>query len=261
MFGENYLWLLILTILVGLFYVFMIYIKSPVKSINFKTAIYYIIFGMLSISFIRIFHMTFPEWRFYINASLLTAVFVKAFFQVAFVEEMCKFLGFTIIDRFRGKIKKVTPDHPLATMFYVAMVSVSFAILENFWYETSSYGFEFKVLGIRSITSTVLHLLAGLLMGYWIALGRIKNVKKFGRTIYDHFIEKHHWVKRVLYTAAGILSATAIHGIYDFIIFLQWEHMVPGMITIALIGTLLSYGAGLHLIDEHNKMQGKKLKE
>ena len=56
------------------------------------------------------------------------------------------------------------------------------------------------MLMVRSINSVVIHMLSGLFMGYFIALGRrCKNV-----------------FKHAGYTLLGLLAATLFHSLYDF---------------------------------------------
>jgi RsiW-degrading membrane proteinase PrsW (M82 family) len=110
----------------------------------------------------------------------------------------------------RGKRRK-NLDHPYATMFYSALISAAFSIVENIQYaQRAAYG-EFgpvvpeSVLTIRAVTSVIIHMACGLFMGYYI--GRAKGATK---------------LKKIFFNILGIGAAAFIHGTYDF----NW--MKPG---------------------------------
>jgi RsiW-degrading membrane proteinase PrsW (M82 family) len=136
-------------------------------------------------------------------------IFMMAFLQVAFIEELCKFASLKLSDYGRGKRKKDIDSH-YSIMFYCAIVSASFAIMESLNYAQRTMAGEFglfitpkEVLFVRSFTSVILHMVCGLFMGYFIALSKGKN-----------------FYMKTLYSLIGIIAATIAHGIYDFMLML-----------------------------------------
>lgn len=249
LFNDNNLILFFLSLLTGFFYILYVYMKSPYRSISIKNSLYYLGFGTLSITILIYFFKIFPGWNNYIEYGLISTVLFKAFIQVALLEETCKYISFSIVDNFRSKLVE---DHPVGIMFYAAMPSMIFAMLENFDYAiNSSEEFATRTLAIRAISSTVLHLVAGLLLGYWIALYRVKKHPKFSRNKWDMFITKHTWIRKLSYTFMGIISATIIHGLYDYVLFIEYEYSDITIITILLTGLILAYIGNIDLIKNY----------
>ena len=87
-------------------------------------------------------------------------------------------------------------------MFYVMCVSAGFAVVENMVY---AWRFGPDVLWVRAASAIILHMLAGLIMGYFIALGV--------------YIKKRRYLYRIL----GLMSAIFIHGLYDFNIMIGYR--------------------------------------
>ena len=97
-------------------------------------------------------------------------------------------------------------------------VSCGFAVSENILY-AQIYGGE--VLFIRSISSVIVHMITGLLMGYFFALKNIKN--------------------NSLYSILGIGIASIFHGIYDFNIFMYGNSAMLYSYIIIIIGMAITY--------------------
>ena len=135
----------------------------------------------------------------------LLAIFIFAFFQVAFFEELSKWFALRVGYSARGDTRN-GKDSPFAVMFYSVMIAVGFAVFENINYVGRALWGDLQgidpneMLIIRSINSVVIHMLSGLFMGYFIALGRrYKNI-----------------FKHAGYTIFGLFFATMFHGLYDF---------------------------------------------
>jgi len=222
MFQDNNLLLLMFAILPAVLYSLIIYHKAPDGIVKKKPMWSYIIIGFLSIQILTIIHFLFPNIQTYteyqtiiydlgngitkfVEEPTIYAIFVFAFFQVAFFEELSKWFAFRVGKSARGDTRD-GKDSPFAVMFYSIMIAVGFAAFENIHYVGRALWGDLKgvdphqMLLIRSLNSVVVHMVSGLFMGYFIALGRrCKNI-----------------FKHAGYTILGLLTASAFHGLYDF---------------------------------------------
>jgi RsiW-degrading membrane proteinase PrsW (M82 family) len=221
MFGHNNILAFIFSILPALIYGFIVFIHSPKKTIQLNKLWIYTIIGFLSITFFNFFTFIFPEFQVplfrefigfsYINGELISffkntmlSVLFLAIIQVALLEEFSKWMTFKCGDLIRGR--NTLRDHPYAIMFYTTMVAAGFASIENTEYAVRALSGGFgpdadvsQVLFVRSISTVIMHMICGIVMGYYIALGA-----------------KSHKLDRVKYNFIGLVSATILHGLYDF---------------------------------------------
>ena len=219
MFEDNNLWFFLFAVIPAIIYSLIIYHKAPDGVVKIKKMWSYIIIGFLSIQILTNFHFLFPNIHTYIeservfyrigndfvskNKPTLWAIFVFAFFQVAFIEELSKLFAFKIGNFL---INNNIKDSAFAIMFYSTMISVGFAVLENIHYVNrvlsgDLYGINpNKMLIARSVSSVLIHMLSGLFMGYFIAIGKMSN----------------NIFKKLGYTILGLIIATLLHGVYDF---------------------------------------------
>lgn len=221
MFSDNNLILLLLCLLPVVLYSFFIFANSPPFSIKLKTSFIYLYTGLLSVTLLQFIHFLFPHIHdmflqiyvggltiqnesFEIYKPTVGTLILFAFFQVAFMEELSKWIALKCVDYMRGKRKK-NLDHPYAIMFYACLIGAAFSIVENIQYAQRAMSGEFgpvtpeNVLTVRAITSVVVHMACGLFMGYYIALS--KGASK---------------VKTYIYNILGICAASFMHGIYDY---------------------------------------------
>jgi len=127
-----------------------------------------------------------------------------AFIQVALAEELAKLALFKIGTLLRGK-KSSSKDTLFATMFYMAVVGAGFAMVENIKYIQSADSTTFRLqvmTATRAILPSIAHILLGLLMGYFLALSRLKNTR----------------LKKATYVFFGIFMAVLFHGFYDYLL-------------------------------------------
>lgn len=223
MFQDNNILLLIFSFLPALFYSLVISSNSPANSISKKSSVTYVSMGFLSIFFITTLHFLFPHFHdlMFVNPidsvvvdnklievyePTLTSIVLLAFFQVAFFEEFCKWGAYRTGCYIRGKYNDY--DEPYAIMFYSCMVSVGFACLENIHYVQNALFANNQsganidpvyLLFLRSVSAVVIHMSCGIISGFFIALGRKKNA-----------------LMNSLFNFIGVISASIIHGIYDF---------------------------------------------
>ena len=222
MFQDNNLWFFLFAIVPAILYSLFIYHRAPKGVVKKRPMWSYIIIGLLSIQILKMIHFLFPHIHTYIESHpvlynmgngrlmmmeepTLWAIFVFAFFQVAFFEEISKWFALRVGNAIRGDTRSGI-DTPFAVMFYSVMIAVGFAVFENIHYVGRAMWGDLQgvdvneMLMIRSINSVVVHMLSGLFMGYFIALGRrCKNI-----------------FRHAGYTLLGLFAATAFHGFYDY---------------------------------------------
>jgi len=221
MFGDSNILLFLMCIIPIVFYSFTIFLNSPSFSIRLKTSFVYLYTGLLSITLLQFIHFIFPHIddtfftkyignfnfnndNFTIYQPTLATLLTYAFVQVAFMEELSKWIAFKCADYVRGHRKK-NLDHPYAIMFYSSLISAAFSIVENIQYaQRTMYG-EFgnitaeSLLAGRAVTSVIIHMACGLFMGYYISLAKGASP-----------------IKKILYNIIGISAASFMHGVYDF---------------------------------------------
>lgn len=110
----------------------------------------YIFIGLISIQILNIIHFLFPNIHTYIESQqvlhdlgnrrfvmteepTLLAIFVFAFFQVTFFEEISKWFALRVGNAIRGDTRN-RKDSAFAVMFYSVMIAVGFAVFENIHY-------------------------------------------------------------------------------------------------------------------------------
>ncbi len=230
------------SLLPALIYSFIIYLTVPYKTIKFKEALPYIAVGFLSVGLLKSFWEIYPDWHNVALNLVGTAEsnpfkFFHAFYfiQVAFIEELVKLSVFLMYEHYRRTIKEVN-DHPVSTMFFMGMIALGFSVIENIQYGTNSTNPTDTLLW-RGVTAVIGHMVFGLFMGYWIAMGRL-GPRFHDRSLFDIVVNKRKRLRNVLYTILGFTSATILHGVYD----LHLEINGPSGITeiyILLIGSLI----------------------
>ena len=267
-FGDNNVSLLLFSIAPALFYSFIIFSRVPHGILKIRPILIYIFVGLLSITILGFIQFAFPHLQQIMDFDIiginevspgsfkpvirpsLFGIFIHAFFQIALLEELSKLIVFKSADYIRGKAK-VLLDRPFAVMFYSGMISIGFAFIENISYVARAVWGDFGEMGItpevilieRSASAVILHMLAGMFMGYFIAIGRM-----FAKPL-----------KRFSFMILGLISAMFIHGAYDFVLMTpngpgdilritdSISFHIPSMIII-LFGTLTAFVMASHLL-------------
>jgi RsiW-degrading membrane proteinase PrsW (M82 family) len=223
MLEENNILLFLFSVLPALLYSFFIYKSIPADNVKFRAAIGYLVIGLLAPTFVTVVQFIFPNWDSYIQYDctklyfneltkkyfLIPTVFAlafNAFIQTGLLEESVKWISGHFMNLVRGSWVK--RDSAIAVMFYYCMVATGFAITENIEYaqhavvrhtnNPSSLN-PTDVIFIRSASAIILHMICGLFMGYFIALGR-----------------QFQGLKKISYTILGLFVALMVHGAYDF---------------------------------------------
>lgn len=233
-------------------YIFTIYSTVPWKSIDLRASFFYFMMGFLSIGMVLTTHELFSflfapaiDLPFTFMGQPWDMFFVLSFFQVALLEEASKYLSFLIADKVRKNDNGgVLLDSPIGTMFYCGIAALGFSFIENVDYAIR-YGGD--VLFIRSIVSMFIHFVSGLLMGYWVAAGRIAP-KMENRSLLEVLLHKRPGLRKGIYTGIGISVAVFIHGLFDFSIFTGEGQSIQFLIIFG--GIISAYLASRSLLDK-----------
>lgn len=237
---------LLLSFIPAAFYSMIFYMSSPFKSIDLKKGLLYFVLGSISILFVHIAHAIFPNWRAAMSVDPDLALFFFAFIQVALLEEVAKFTAFSLTDAGRPKSKK---DHPVAIMFYSMAVALGFSVIETF-----NYGLRLgdSVIVVRAFTAIFCHMVAGIGMGYFIALGRSK-FRLGTHSALDIALNKRRKLKLGVYSLLGIIFATFYHGLYDHNLMTYSNASFPLMVFILGLGIWICYKMFDHLNKIHKE--------
>lgn len=150
--------------------------------------------------------------------------FFNAFFKVAFIEELSKFLFIRFV-----LYKNKNFNEPFDGIVYSVMVGMGFATLENVFY-VLNYGFQTGFL--RMFTAVPAHAAFAILMGYYL-----------GKAKFTHYRE---WS----YSLLALFAATLFHGLYDYFWFISFE---PGLWVFAIICLIIALELSRRAIRLHQQ--------
>ena len=211
---------LLIAFLPALTYLSIIYLRTNRlvdlrKSLNFffyGFSSIILIFGILTIfprlqDYIEFKEYITPSYGFFQRFSLPTptewAEVFRNFVQIGLVEELSKFtmffIGLCLLKR------ETRPNTLFSYMFYSCIVATGFGMVENFLYFTrfAPYSSEHEMMNlicVRSAFSVVLHLEAGLIIGYFYAVSTVFS----------------SWFKKVGWVVLGLILATIQHGLFNY---------------------------------------------
>lgn len=169
----------------------------------------------------------------------IIAEIIKWFVVIAFTEELLKYVVVKLAILNNGEL-----DEPLDIMLYMVVSALGFAALENVLYlfspiDNLPLGAVIKtaatVTFIRFVGATFLHTLCSGLLGYFMALGSLRPIKK-------NFLFMH-----------GLLLATLLHGLYNFSI-MSVSAPLNLLIPLFVVGGLAAFM--LYDFDEIKKVKG-----
>jgi RsiW-degrading membrane proteinase PrsW (M82 family) len=251
---SDALYTILLSIIPGALYAFVIWLTIPFMSFNLRTSYQYVLLGCISVGLVMFVHQYLPflysdPITVMISTQMGDIEFLKnmAFYEVGITEEVSKLLTFILICRVRRLTDSNDDsrnDSPIATMVYCAMVSLGFAIIENAHY-ASNYGSD--ILIPRLFTAVLVHMELGLMMGYWLALAKIDNTQ-INRSVMSIIFKKHKNFKTIVYGLVGLSTAVFVHGLYDFNLFVFSNYGAPLMYAILGLGAFITYIGANHLI-------------
>tara|TARA_R100001509_G_C4864299_1_gene214516 strand:- start:731 stop:1519 length:789 start_codon:yes stop_codon:yes gene_type:complete len=240
--GFNLVGLLVLAF-PPLLYAWIIYISSPYKSLSLKTSLSFVVGGLFSVVILDTLSFLTPYW----NYIYVCDPFWQQFWVTAPKEEISKFLMFLIM--YKGLNDKST-KHPITCMFYMGMIGLGFALIENINY-IARYGFE--VLKYRTFGAVLVHMICGLLLGYWIGMSKIKKSKFKERTISSIYLSSRPKLKSILYTIMGLLTAGCFHGLWNYNILIFTHYSTPIAILMLMVGFLACKLLSRDLISQYQK--------
>ena len=163
-----------------------------------------------------------------VNALILTKdsdvvhQFINAFFKIALIEEFSKFFFVRFVLFYNKNF-----NEPYDGIVYSVMVSMGFATLENALY-VYQYGFTTGIL--RMFTAVPAHATFAIIMGYFLGKAKFTHRKVF------------------YFTIVSLLTAAALHGTYDYLLFISH---IPGLwigaaISLAIVMVLSRKAIRLH---------------
>jgi len=232
-------------------YVLIIYLTSPYKSLSLKTSFLFLLMGVFTMTALYFLNVLFPNWSplyFFGND------FDNCFYVIAPKEEFSKYLMFSIGISHLSIINEEREQHPLTYMFYFAMVGLGFALFENVGYANT---FGIGVLEARTFSATLLHMIVGMVFGYFIAIGNIKKSKFEDRSVFGVFCESRPKLKLRIYTLIGFLFAVLIHGLWNYNLANPSPSTITIMIAFVLVGLMLVKFLANDVCHQYKKTKNK----
>lgn len=154
---------------------------------------------------------------------LTTAIW--AFIIVALSEEFSKYI---MLQWYAFRQKEF--DEPFDGIVYGVMVSLGFAAIENIFYVIEG-GVSVGVL--RMLTAVPAHASFGVIMGYYFGLAW------------------QHKDQALKYKLRGLLSATLLHGTYDFFLM---QNNYPAFALFSFVGLFISIKLSFKAIKAHQEV-------
>jgi RsiW-degrading membrane proteinase PrsW (M82 family) len=230
-------------------YMFMILGFIPKGYIVPRRANRYFVVGLLSTTLITIIHYIFPNIN-VINHGIL----FFCIFQIGFWEELSKYIAYHWTTSQR---KSSYEDLPIATMYYVMLCAAGFAIIENIEYSIV-YGGNIGFL--RATTAIVLHMVCGVIMGYYVAKAKNLTTSYFVPTSHFHFFVKDYTsIAKFLYVCFGLMMAALLHGMYDYNLSLAMNVYAEFMMWMFILGGLaIAFFMIKDLLRDSNEIKAKR---
>lgn len=233
-------------------YVYTLYFLIPHRFVSMHRSRRYLISGLMSPFLIFLFYFIMPWWDDRIGGSVVTKYLFYGIIQIGLLEEFSKFCVYQWVTSERISARH---DLPVATVFYCVMTSLGFALTENLSYIISLYEInsnnpmltsnELKnslitLAASRSLTAVVMHLICGILMGYFISKSRNNRIKiKIAGLSY---VSKDLKMPMLTHLALGVGCASLYHGIYDVNLMLpDNNYKLLFTVTIITFGITISY--------------------
>ena len=238
-------------ILPPLLYGLILHLTSPYNSLKIKHSVSFLVGGIFSVVILNFINFFFP----FSDTLYFTDSFWQSFWIVAPREELSKFIMFLIIYK---SLDNEFELHPITYMFYFSIVGLGFAIVENIGY-VNTYGIE--VLKFRTFGAVLVHMICGMLFGYWIGLGKIKRYKYETKTQISDILFDFPRIKAFLYFLMGLISAVSFHGLWNYNIKIFLNHSVLISILMVIVGLLackLLYRDLINLYEKSNKIDPLK---
>lgn len=183
---------------------FFLYIKDKYEKEPWKMLFLGLLFGLYTTAVVYAFG-TWLEVRFPHEET----PFYTAFFSSAGVEELVKFVFLFMLVWGNRNF-----NEPLDGIVYGVFVSLGFAWVENIIYVTHPVLGGYETALTRALLSVPGHGLFGVQMGYYLALGKYRNEKKYlplaffmpylAHGLYNFFLLEKEWICWVLFAALEV---------------------------------------------------------
>lgn len=234
---TNNLIFALLAMLPVVLYSYLIFKLIPEKTVSSRRARKYFATGIISAPLTLLVYYMFPTLEIGPRFPTIMSYFIFIFLNVGLLEESMKLLTFGYVSSQRQSTRY---DLPIATMFYCMMSSAGFALLENvnFLMQKGS-----DVLQIRAFTAIVMHMVYGVIIGYFIARARqIPIIEAEGpwsfKDLYKHFC----YAKRICMALLGVVLGSLLHGAYDLICMLPDNvYWFPMLVIIVCMSLVIAY--------------------
>lgn len=204
----NFLALLSLALAPGFAIGLYIYLKDKHEREPIHLLVISFFYGSLSTLITYVISNRLNKFLFTEKADVIDQ-FYEAFLKVGLIEEFSKLIFVRFILYYNKNF-----NEPFDGIVYAVMVGMGFATVENIIY-VFEQGFVTGVM--RMFTAVPAHAAFAVIMGYF--LGKAKFAKR----------------KEFYYTILALLTATLLHGAYDYFWFISF---VPGL----WIGAMISLG-------------------
>jgi RsiW-degrading membrane proteinase PrsW (M82 family) len=216
--------LLIIAITPGLGVAVFIYIKDKYDPEPIRTLVMSFVMGIMAFGLTMGLSIFFEPFTQFDRTDLVQQIF-KAFFIVAFIEELSKFFFLRGLLYYHKDF-----DEPLDGIIYSVMIGMGFATAENILYIFYAGGGGTTAI-VRMFTAIPAHGCFAILLGYFI--GRAK----FAPTTHEK-----------LFSIVGLLIAVLFHGTYDYFLFISYMPKVWIWSFVSLFVAFLISGKVIQLL-------------
>lgn len=247
---TNNFFIVIFALIPIILYVYLIYYMIPKSFVSLDRGRRYLISGLMSPFLIFLVYFIFPNWGKTLNVNFFFDYVFFTVIQIGLLEELSKYTIFQWVSSERISQKH---DLPIATLYYSFMTALGFALTENISYLISLYQYNsidpmvtnsqlnismLKLALSRSLTAVIMHMICGVIIGYFINIASETAKKtKLNTNIYKHNLN----ISNKIYIVFGIIIASVYHGIYDLNLMLP-DNNYKTMFTILIIAFGLSIG-------------------
>jgi RsiW-degrading membrane proteinase PrsW (M82 family) len=240
------MWIFFLTLVPVTIYCFIIWFSMPIGSIDIAKCLKWFVAGCVSVSFLLWFRWLFPEWFIpggigFFSDRTEDNLFWLSLGQIGLIEESAKGLAFLLVNR-NGK------EHPITIMVGMGMVGLGFAFVENISYAKDMGE---SVIWVRSFTAMPFHLVIGLIWGWWISSGGIKDWS--GRSRLGIWARRNPFGKSFLWGLCGMILVVFLHGLYDFNLFMKSPSSTTLMFMQILLCLWVAYLGATDLVKKSRK--------
>lgn len=248
---SNNLFIVLFALLPIILYVYLVYYMIPKTYVSLDRGRRYLISGLMSPFLVFLVYFILPNWGKPVSDDYFLSFLFFSIVQIGFLEEFSKYSIFQWVSAERLSQKH---DLPVATMYYSFMTALGFALTENISYLISLYQsssldpavsqvqLNNSMLSMalsRSMTAVVMHMICGIIIGYFITLSIQKEKRDKLKQVNPN---QHNFnLFKKIYLFYGISLAAIFHGIYDLNLMLP-DNNYKMLFCVIIIASGLSIG-------------------